>query len=49
MEGMNKIDLWKMAEGNPENKSDVTSGGDKIDTILVKFLDAKDNRNSDRV
>ena len=24
---------WKMAEGNPENKSDVTSGGEKIQIV----------------
>jgi len=29
-DGMNKIDLFKMAEGNPETKSDVTSGGKPI-------------------
>lgn len=26
-EGINKIDLFKMAEGNPETKTDITSGG----------------------
>lgn len=34
---------WKMAEGNPENKTDVTSGGEAI-PILVQFLNGKDNK-----
>jgi len=29
-EGMNKIDIFKMAEGNPETKTDITSGGKPI-------------------
>jgi hypothetical protein len=29
-EGMNKADIWKMAEGNPENKTDLTSDGSAI-------------------
>lgn len=28
--GINKIDLFKMAEGNPESKTDITTGGDKL-------------------
>ena len=31
--GLNKIDLWKMAEGNPAQ--DVTSGGEKIQQIPI--------------
>lgn len=30
-EGMNKIDLFKMAEGNPDTKTDLTTKGEKID------------------
>lgn len=26
-EGMDKIDVWKMAEGNPESKTDLTTAG----------------------
>ncbi len=40
-DGMNKFDLFKMAEGNPENKTDVTSGGDALPLLLVKFIDGK--------
>lgn len=35
MDGLPKIDIWKMAEGNPQ--SDVTSGGEKIAVNLVSF------------
>jgi len=30
LEGLPKTDLWKMAEGNPANATDITTGGDKI-------------------
>lgn len=45
------LDQWKMAEGNPESKSDITSNGEAIQPILVKFIDGKpeDNRDTDRV
>lgn len=29
-EGMNKKDVWEMAEGKADTKTDVTSGGEKI-------------------
>jgi hypothetical protein len=32
-EGMNKIDVWKMAEGNPAQ--DLTSGGEKIKVMPI--------------
>lgn len=31
--------VWKMAEGNPKQDTDVTTGGDKLQPILVKFID----------
>jgi len=31
--------IWKMAEGNPDTNSDITSGGETINQVLVKFLD----------
>jgi len=31
--GMNKIDIWKMAEGNPAQ--DLTSGGEKISVVPI--------------
>lgn len=30
LEGMNKKDIWEMAEGKPEAKTDLTSDGEKI-------------------
>lgn len=30
MEGIPKVEIWKLAEGNPDTKSDITSKGDKI-------------------
>lgn len=49
LEGIPKESIWKMAEGNPENNTDLTSKGEKLDTILVKFLDAKDDRNTNGI
>lgn len=43
LEGMNKKDILEMAEGKPENKTDITSNGGAITPILVKFIDGKDN------
>lgn len=31
IEGIAKLDLFKMAEGNPENTTDITSKGEKLD------------------
>lgn len=42
-EGMNKKDLWEMAEGKPSTNTDITSGGEKITQVLVKFIDGDTN------
>lgn len=43
-EGLNKLDVWKMAEGNPKQDNDVNVSGEVTKTVLVKFLDEpKDN------
>ncbi len=34
--------VWKMAEGNPENKADLTSGGEKIASI-INIIKPNDN------
>lgn len=31
--------VWKMAEGNPKQDTDVTSNGNELNAILVKFDD----------
>jgi hypothetical protein len=46
MEGLPKEVIWKMAEGNPKQDTDVTSAGKELQPILVKFIDAKDNRDT---
>ncbi len=39
--------LWQMAEGRPKQDTDVTSGGESITPLLVRFLDDKsDNGNT---
>lgn len=49
-EGMDKKDVWEMAEGKASTNVDVTSGGEKLQPILVKFLDDKpDNGNTQGV
>lgn len=30
LDGLNKIDIWKMAEGNPKQDTDVTSAGQPL-------------------
>ena len=40
--------LWKMAEGNPHQTQDVTSDGEKLTPLLVKFLE-NDNRDTEGV
>lgn len=44
--GLDKKVIWEMGEGKPESKSDITSGGEKLDVILVEFLDAKNHTDS---
>jgi hypothetical protein len=34
--------VWKMAEGNPESKTDVTSGGDKIVFLPPEVIERVD-------
>lgn len=42
LHGLPKEIIWKMAEGNPETKSEITPGGELI-PLLVKFIDGKSN------
>ena len=37
---------WKMAEGNPEQPTDITSNGEGLVPILVEFINAKNNTNT---
>jgi hypothetical protein len=47
MGGLNKVDIWKMAEGNPETKSDITSDGKAINFILNDDLNKSDEISPD--
>lgn len=38
LEGLDKRVVWEMAEGKPEAKTDITSKGESIQQVLVKFL-----------
>jgi hypothetical protein len=42
LEGIPKEVIWKMAEGNPDNQTDITSDGKALAPILVKFIDGND-------
>lgn len=39
LEGVDKKILWEMAEDKPQQGTDITSGGEKIAPVLVKFID----------
>lgn len=41
MEGLPKETIWKMAEGNPENKTDLTNDGKPFEFIITKYGDDK--------
>lgn len=46
LDGLPKEVVWKMAEGNPESKTDLTSKGEKIEvnaTPIIKDLTTKLN------
>mgnify|MGYP003971495863 CR=1 FL=1 len=38
--------VWKMAEGNPANETDIKSNGKELQPILVKFIDGEDNKDT---
>lgn len=44
LHGLPKEVIWKLAEGNPETKTDVTSGGEKI-LIMPQELIQKNETN----
>jgi hypothetical protein len=39
--------IWKMAEGNPKQDTDVTTNGESLNKALVAFIDGKDSDNQD--
>ena len=46
LKGLPKDKIWEMAEGKAEQKTDVTSGGEALQPILVKFLDGNESDNN---
>lgn len=46
LEGLNKDVIWKMGEGNPESTTDITSNGEGLTPILVKFIDSDNGKNN---
>jgi len=45
MEDLPKEIIWKMAEGNPKQDTDVTSGGKELKQVLVTFIDGDSTNN----
>lgn len=45
LEGIDKRTIWEMAEGKAEAKTDVTTNGESIIPILVKFIDGEPKSN----
>lgn len=41
LNGIDKKIIWEMAEGKAESKTDITSNGEALQPILVKFVDGK--------
>jgi hypothetical protein len=48
LEGIDKRVIWEMAEDKPKQGTDITSGGEKLSPILVKFID-ENNRDTEGV
>ena len=46
LEWMPKLDIWRMIEWMPHSTTDITSNGESLQPVLVKFIDAKDNWNT---
>lgn len=40
--GLDKKTIWEMAEDKPKQGTDITSGGESLQPILVKFINAND-------
>lgn len=38
--------MWQMLEGRPSQQTDVTTAGEAIQPVLVKFLDGKPENNT---
>lgn len=41
MNGLDPKTIWEMAEGKPKQDTDITTNGESIGPVLVKFIDDK--------
>jgi hypothetical protein len=48
LEGIDKKTLWEMGEDKPKQGTDITSGGEKLSPLLIKFID-EDSRDTEGV
>ncbi len=39
MDGIPKLEIWKMSEGNPKQDSDITSGGKPIVILSAEVIE----------
>lgn len=39
LEGVDKKTIWEMSEGKAESKTDITSNGNEIKPVMVRFVD----------
>lgn len=44
-DGIDKIKIWEMAEGKPDTKTDITSGGAPLTVQIVSFKDTDESNN----
>jgi len=42
MNGIPKVDIWKLAEGNPHTTSDITSDGEKLQAGVIILTSKND-------
>lgn len=47
MNGLSKEVIWKMAEGNPQQDTDLTSKGEKLPTPILLNVPSDDSRTQD--
>lgn len=45
LEGIPKEKIWEMAEDKAKQGTDITSGGEKLTPVLVKFIDGTTQNN----
>jgi hypothetical protein len=46
MAGLDKSEVWRMAEGNPATNTDITSGGDKILVMPAELITKNEHKDN---